>query len=385
MKTIAILGSTGSIGTSTLKVVRAFPDQFRVKLLAARGSREKLLEQAQEFQPDWISVHAEEDARWLTEQLQTNVTHVACGADGLTHLLTQIKVDLVISAIVGSAGLAPTMAAIKNGADIALANKESMVIAGDLMTRAAKEHGVAILPVDSEHNALHQCLRGEKHSEVKRLILTASGGPFRTFEGDMSSITPEQALKHPTWVMGPKITIDSATLMNKGLEVIEAHHLFGFGAAQIDVVVHPQSIIHSMIETVDGSYLAQLGKNDMVHPIIYAMSYPERWTSPFEGFDITQGLKLDFEKVDRSRFPCITLAYEALYMGGVAPAALNAANEIAVEAFLSHQIRFTDIPKIIQKGLEKFAHRKMGNLGDLIAFDVEVRDSVRQWTRVRHA
>jgi 1-deoxy-D-xylulose-5-phosphate reductoisomerase len=384
-RTLGILGSTGSIGCSTLKALRAFPERFRLRLLAARGKREALLEQACEFQPEWIVVQGENDAIWLEEHLRGGVTSVAWGEADLVRLIGELRLDLVVSAIVGAAGLLPTMAAIRSGARVALANKESMVIAGSHMRKAAKEHKSVILPVDSEHNAIHQCLRGERKGEVKRLILTASGGPFRTFKGDFSTITPEQALKHPTWVMGPKITIDSASLMNKGLEVIEAHHLFDFPSTRIAVVVHPQSIVHSLIETVDGSLKAQLSRNDMVHPILYALSHPERWPTPLETMDITEGLNLEFEKVDRQRFPCLTLAYEALAMGGTAPATLNASNEIAVEAFLAHQIGFMDIPKTISRALSRFAHRRAASIEDLFALDGEVRTNVRQWTGLRHA
>ncbi|MCA9778630.1 MAG: 1-deoxy-D-xylulose-5-phosphate reductoisomerase [Acidobacteria bacterium] len=369
VKVISILGSTGSIGQSTLKVVRAFPDRFKVKLLAANRQREKLLQQAMEFEPDWVYITRDFDAIWLKNQIGSKKIRVIQGPDQLDRVVRRLRVDVTVAAIVGAAGLRPAMAAMEAGSNLALANKEAMVVAGRLMNQLAQEKDVAIIPVDSEHNAIHQCLRGADHHEVKRLILTASGGPFREFEGDFSAITPQQALKHPTWDMGRKISIDSATLMNKGLEVIEAHYLFGFSPNQIDIVIHPQSIVHSMVEYIDNSYICQLGATDMVHPIQYALTYPERTRNPFPSFDITKGAHLDFYKVDRSKFPCSQLAYDALLMAGNAPAVLNAANEIAVEAFLEERIKFTDIHRVNAASLEKMAHRKAQTLDELIALD----------------
>jgi len=309
----------------------------------------------------------------LREELNDAQIEVVWGEAGLLKAIASVRADITISAIVGAAGLKPTMAAIDAGSDIGLANKEAMVVAGTFMKQAAEQRGAAILPVDSEHNALHQCLRGEKVEEVKRLILTASGGPFRTYQEDFQKITPKQALNHPTWDMGPKITIDSATMMNKGLEVIEAHHLFGFTANAIDIVVHPQSIVHSLIETHDGSYKAQLSKTDMCDPIQYALTWPERYPTPFESLDITKGLCLEFFPCEPERFPCIQLAYSALEMGHCAPAVLNAANEISVAAFLAESVRFTDIAIINGRCMEHLGHRHATCLEDLIQIDEETR------------
>lgn len=372
-KSVSVLGSTGSVGESTLKLIEAMPGNFEVVLLSAHKSKEKLLHQAKQHQPKVVVIHSEEDARYLRENLKDSHTEVMAGETALLQGLKETKADLVVSAIVGAAGLKPTMAAIQAGSDIGLANKESMVVAGAFMNEAAKHHGIKILPIDSEHNALHQCLRGEDFSEVKRLILTASGGPFRNYKGDFAAITPQQALNHPTWNMGPKITIDSATMMNKGLEVIEAHYLFDMPAEAIDIVVHPQSIVHSMIETVDGSYLCQLGKTDMCDPIQYALTFPKRLPHPFEGLDITKGLSLEFFPVNREAFPCIQLAYDALMQGGVAPTVLNAANEIAVAAFLQGHIRFTDIPRLNGKCMQVLGNSHASNLEDLLAMDKETR------------
>ena len=377
-KTVSILGATGSVGTSTLKVIDAFPDQFEVVLLAAHRSREKLLQQTLACHPKVVAITSSDDADWLRQRLRHTGTTVVQGQQELIHAIATYPAQLTISAIVGAAGLKPTMAAIESGSHLGLANKESMVIAGSFMNEAAKKANIEILPVDSEHNALHQCLRGEKRAEVKRLILTASGGPLRTFEGPFSSVTPEQALAHPTWDMGPKISIDSATMMNKGLEVIEAHHLFGFGAGQIDIVVHPQSTVHSMIETVDGSTICQLGRTDMCDPIQYALTWPHRYDCPFETLDITAGLTLEFFPVDKVRFPCIQLAYDALSMGQAAPAVLNAANEVAVQAFLDHKIGFTQIAAINKSCLENLGDTGAANLDDLLGADRETRQYAEQ-------
>ncbi|CAM2064622.1 1-deoxy-D-xylulose-5-phosphate reductoisomerase [Sulfidibacter corallicola] len=372
-KTIAILGSTGSVGRSTLKVIEAMPEGFEIVLLAANRSRDALLEQCLRWQPKVAAIGSETDAVWLRQRLDARATTVVQGERELCDAIAELEADLVVSAIVGAAGLKPTMRAIRAGSHIGLANKESMVVAGAFMSQAAAETGITLLPIDSEHNALHQCLRGERHEEVARLILTASGGPFRTYSGDMDAITPEQALKHPTWDMGPKISIDSATMMNKGLEVIEAHFLFDFAPEDIAIVVHPQSIVHSMIETVDGSYKCQLGRTDMCDPIQYALTWPERRPSPFEGLDITQGLELQFFPADRERFPCIQLAYDAAGGGPAAPTVLNAANEVAVASFLEHRIRFTDIPRINRACLDRLGHTKAANLDDLFAIDEQTR------------
>ena len=377
-KRISILGATGSVGTSTLRVIQAFPDHFDIALLAAQRSRQLLLEQARRFEPEMIAIGSREDAAWLSERLAGLKIQVLWGEQGLLEAVAAAGAHLTVSAIVGAAGLQPTLAAISAGSHIGLANKESMVVAGYLVNRAAHEAGVQLLPIDSEHNALHQCLRGERREEVKRLILTASGGPFRTYAGALEEITPEQALKHPTWEMGPKISIDSATMMNKGLEVIEAHHLFDFPPDQIDIVVHPQSVVHSMIETVDQSYKCQLGKTDMCDPILYALNYPRRLPNPFSGLDITQGLHLDFFPVDRERFPCVQLAYDALQAGTAAPAVLNAANEVAVAAFLERQINFAQIPAVNARGLAHLGHRRAETLEQILDLDREARVFARE-------
>ena len=377
-KKVTIFGSTGSVGRSSLKVIEAMPDQFELVMLVAHRSKGPLLEQALRFRPKVIAISAEEDARWLASRLEGSETRVIHGDAALLAAIGEHKVDLTISAMVGAAGLRPTLAAIRAGSHIGLANKETMVVAGAFMNRAAREAGIEILPIDSEHNALHQCLRGETHAEVKRLILTASGGPFRTYDQPFEEIKPEQALRHPTWDMGPKITIDSATMMNKGLEVIEAHHLFDMPHDRISIVVHPQSIVHSMIETVDGSYKCQLGRTDMCDPIQYALTWPKRVASPFEGFDITKGAHLDFYEADPVRFPCIRLAYEALRQEGTGPAVLNAANEISVAAFLDHRIRFTDIPRLNEHCLQKLGGAPADSLEQILAADQETRELARE-------
>lgn len=376
-KSISILGATGSVGESTLKLVEAMPGAFEIQLLSAHGNCQRLLEQAVKFRPKAIAITQETDAAFLRKQLSHTGIEVLAGTNALLEALSAFPAQMVVSAIVGAAGLKPTMAAIRAGSDIGLANKESMVVAGAFMNAAAKAHRVQILPIDSEHNALHQCLRGEKHHEVRRLILTASGGPFRTFKGDVSTITPAQALAHPTWQMGRKISIDSATMMNKGLEVIEAHYLFDFPENAIDIVVHPQSIVHSMIETIDGSYLCQLGKTDMCDPIQYALTYPDRRPHPFSGLDITKGMVLEFFPCDRQRFPCVQLAYDALKLGGIAPTVLNAANEISVQAFLEGAIGFGDIAKLNQDCLARFGSGNAANLDDLLAIDTDIRIKAR--------
>jgi 1-deoxy-D-xylulose-5-phosphate reductoisomerase len=348
MNSISILGSTGSIGCNTLKTVEHLRD-FRVVALAAGSNTDVFAEQIKQFQPELVAVKDDACAEDLLRKISTQTPKILTGEEGLIAVATHEKAETVVSATVGAVGFVPTLRAIEAGKRIALANKETLVMAGELMTQAAEKSGAEILPVDSEHNALHQCLRGESLAEVKRLILTASGGPFRTkTKEEIENATREEALNHPNWKMGEKITIDSATLMNKGLEVIEAHWLFGFGAEQISVIVHPQSVIHSMVELIDGSIIAQLGVTDMKHAIQYALTYPKRQKNCLEPLDFTQLSRLDFEPPDFEKFPCLRLAYDALRIGGTMPAVLNAANEIAVEAFLDNKIRLSDIPKIIE-------------------------------------
>lgn len=349
MKAISILGSTGSIGCNSLKVVD-FLGNFRVVALAAGRNMPKLAEQIANFRPQIVSCENEsciDELRTELRSLGIPEPEIVFGQDGLTAVATHSEAEIVISAAVGSVGFIPTLCAIEAGKRIALANKETLVMAGEVMTNAAARSGAEIIPVDSEHNAIHQCLRGEKSSEVKRLVLTASGGPFRTNTlAEIERATVKEALAHPNWSMGDKITIDSATLMNKGLEVIEARWLFGFEAHQISVVVHPQSVVHSMVEMVDGSVIAQMGVTDMKHPIQYALTYPDRQAGCLPPLDLTSIGTLTFEEPDVERFPCMGLAYEALNVGGTMPAVLNAANEVAVSAFLENKIRFSEIAKI---------------------------------------
>jgi len=375
MKRLAILGSTGSIGTSTLDVVARFPERFAITALAAGTNVERLAEQVRTFRPACVAVRDAGAAARLAALLGP-ACRVFHGRAGLIEVATWPDVDLVVSALVGAIGLAPTWAAIDGGRDVALANKETLVVAGEPITRRARETGATLLPVDSEHNALHQCLRGESIAEVRRLWLTASGGPFLRLPAvDLACVTVDQALAHPTWRMGRKVTIDSATLMNKGLEVIEARWLFGIEPARIRVVVHPTSVVHSLVEFVDGSFKAQLGVTDMRHPIQYALSWPTRWPTTLPPFDPVAAGPLVFEPPDRERFPCLDLAYRALEAGGAAPAALNAANEVAVAAFLEGRIRFSGIAPLVAETLERHAADPAVTLDDLERADARARDS----------
>jgi 1-deoxy-D-xylulose-5-phosphate reductoisomerase len=381
MRRIAILGSTGSIGCNTLRVVEALAGEFGVAALGAGSNVELLAEQIECHRPQVVSVLDEENAgRLLFELKRRNVTakpRIGFGIDGLSEVATCPGVETVIGALVGALGLLPTCRALELGRRVALANKETLVIAGELMTRVAERSGAELLPVDSEHNALHQCLNGVKRSELKRLILTASGGPFRSSDKEViENATPAQALKHPTWQMGAKITIDSATLMNKGLEVIEAHWLFKCSADEIDIVVHPQSVVHSMIELLDGSIIAQLGMNDMRHAIQYALTYPERRPSNLPGLDLTAMSKLEFFAPDTEKFPCVTNAYDALRRGGTMPAVLNAANEVAVAAFLDGKIKFGDIPRLIRAACEAHVPQTASILETVLAADEWAREWV---------
>jgi 1-deoxy-D-xylulose-5-phosphate reductoisomerase len=351
-KGIAILGSTGSIGCNTLRVIESLGgDRFRVVALAAGLNVEKLADQIAVHLPEVVSVETEAAAHELRSRLferNVDLPRIVIGEAGLVEVATHPQADCVVSATVGAVGFVPTLRALEAGKRVALANKETLVMAGELMTRAARKSGAELLPVDSEHNALHQCLRGEKRSEVRRIVLTASGGPFRTKnKAEIKEATVAEAMRHPTWSMGAKITIDSATLMNKGLEVIEAHWLFGFGPDEIGILVHPESVVHSMIEMVDGSVIAQMGITDMRHAIQYALTYPERHASELPPLDLAALSALHFEAPDLDRFPCISLAYRALNEGGTLPAAMNAANEEAVGAFIEERIGLTEIPHVI--------------------------------------
>ena len=378
MRSVSILGSTGSIGCNTLTVVEHLRD-FGVVALGAGRNMPKLAEQVERFRPELLSVEDQECAEELLAELhRKNVQppRIELGEAGLVAVATHEKAETVVSAAVGAVGFVPTLRAIEAGKRIALANKETLVMAGELMTEAAERSGAEILPVDSEHNAIHQCLRGERSSEVKRLILTASGGPFRTKTSEqIESATREEALNHPNWKMGDKITIDSATLMNKGLEVIEAKWLFGFDADQISVIVHPQSVVHSMVEMVDGSIIAQLGVTDMKHAIQYALTYPDRKPNCLPPLDLARMGSLTFEEPDLERFPCLRLAFEALKTGGTMPAVLNAANEVSVRAFLDGQITLNEIPRINQATMDRHEVAEVTNLESISSADKWARQT----------
>jgi len=377
-KGIAILGSTGSIGCNTLRVVESLgSEQFRVVALGAGQNVKALADQIARHLPELVSVETEEaahDLRALLFERDIDLPGIIVGESGLIEVATHPQADTVVSATVGAIGFVPTLRALEAGKRVALANKETLVMAGELMTRAARASGAELLPVDSEHNALHQCLRGEERSEVRRIILTASGGPFRTKTlTEMQESSVAEALRHPTWSMGAKITIDSATLMNKGLEVIEAHWLFGFLPDQIGIVVHPESVVHSMIELVDGSVIAQMGVTDMRHAIQYALTYPERYACELPPLDLTALSALHFEPPDLERFPCIALAYRALREGGTLPAAMNAANEEAVQAFIDERICLTDIPRVIEAVMDKHQTRPATELATVLEADASAR------------
>lgn len=372
-KRVVILGSTGSIGTSALKVARDIPDRMKVVGLAGGRNRDLLLQQAQEFQPKLIGVTEEEDAKWLRCHLPTSI-EVVCGEMGLVQLAELAEADLVLIAIVGTMGLRPALAAVQSGKDIAVASKEILVMAGQVVMSLAKTKKVKVLPVDSEHNAIFQCLEGRNPQEVRRIILTASGGPFlETPLEHFPTLTKAQALKHPTWVMGQKITIDSATLFNKGLEMIEARWLFDLPMEKVDVIVHPQSIIHSMVEFVDCSTLAQLSYSDMCFPIQYAVTYPERIKNSLAPLDFTKVRALTFEAPDEKRFPALGLAREAERVGGTMPAVLNAANEIAVQHFLEEKLSFPGIWQVVEKVMGKHSKVDSPDLEVIVAADQEAR------------
>lgn len=375
---IAILGSTGSIGCNTLRVIEALgSDRFRVVALGAGRNVGTLADQIARHLPELVSVETESAAHDLRAQLferNVDLPRIVIGESGLVEVATHPQADTIVSATVGAVGFVPTLRALEAGKRVALANKETLVMAGELMTRAARASGAELLPVDSEHNALHQCLRGEKCHEVRRIVLTASGGPFRTKnKSQMREASVSDALRHPTWSMGDKITIDSATLMNKGLEVIEAHWLFGFEADQIGIVVHPESVVHSMIELVDGSVIAQMGVTDMRHAIQYALTYPERHSCELPPLDLAGLATLHFEAPDPDRFPCIGLAYRALREGGTLPAVLNAANEEAVKAFIEEHICLTDIPRVIELVMDQHKTQPALDLETILNTDREAR------------
>lgn len=377
-KRIAILGSTGSIGRQALEVVAEFPDRFTVVALAAGSNLDCLAKQAEKYEVKHLAV----GDPLLFQDLQAKVAgrdiKVYSGIEGLTQISTLPEVDLVLTAVVGSVGIKPTLAAIEAGKQIALANKETLVAAGPIIMAAAAKHGVRIIPVDSEHSAIFQCLEGKDPAQVERLVITASGGPFRTFTPEqLEQVTLEQALKHPNWQMGGKITIDSATMFNKGLEIIEAHWLFGTAFEHITAVIHPESIVHSLVEFKDGSFLAQLGRCDMRLPIQLALSYPERWTNSFPKFNFDHRQTLNFEPVNRELFPAIELAYAAGRTGGSLPVVLNAANEAAVDAFLARKISFTRIVRIVSEVMDLHQQESFSRQPDL-----EEIMAVDQWARL---
>jgi len=376
---LALLGSTGSIGTQALEVIAAQPERFSVEILAANNNADLLIRQALQFKPNAVVIGDKNKYAQVKEALLPHDIKVWAGEEALAQAVELESVDMVLAAIVGYAGLRSTLAAIKAGKQIALANKETLVVAGDLVTQLAKEKGVNLYPVDSEHSAIFQCLAGEFHNPVEKIYLTASGGPFRGKKrAELEKATKQQALKHPNWDMGAKITIDSATLMNKGLEVIEAKWLFNLRPEQIDVIVHPQSIIHSIVQFGDGSMKAQMGLPDMRLPIQYALAYPQRLRADFERFNFLDYPSLSFEPADTETFRCLPLAYEALRRGGNAACAMNAANEVAVDAFLKDQIGFLRIAEVIEASMQKASFIAKPGYEDYVATDTEARKIARE-------
>lgn len=372
-KELTLLGATGSIGVNAANVVRSFPESFRLKYLSAQSQSEVLIRQALEFKPQAVAIGDENKFGDVQDALPG--VEVLAGREGLLELASRDDVDTCLNAIVGSAGMEPTINAINAGVDVALSNKESLVMAGDLINTLLKDKGVKLFPVDSEHSAIWQCLVGEDMQDVKRLLVTGSGGPFRTVaKADFSYITVEQALAHPNWAMGRKITIDSATMMNKGLEVIEAYWLFDLPVEKIDIVIHPQSIIHSMVEFVDGSVKAQLGLPDMKIPIQYALTYPKHFPQAWEQLDLAEIGTLTFEKPDLDKFVCIRLAYDALKTGGSMPVVLNVANEVAVHRFLDGDIAFTSIPELIEDAMNAHEFIEHPDLNDILALEAWTKD-----------
>lgn len=386
MKGVALLGSTGSIGVNVCEVVRQFPEHYRLVALAAGSNVELLASQIQEFKPDLVSIGSEQAADELRKRLSSSTeTKIVVGNSGNVEVAAHPDADITISSIVGAAGLMPTLAAIRGGKDIGLANKETLVMAGRIVMAEVEKYKVKMLPVDSEHSAIFQALEAGRRDDVRKIILTASGGPFRgRNKDDLARVTKEQALNHPNWSMGRKISIDSATLMNKGLEVIEARWLFGLPAEHIEVVVHPQSIIHSLVEFVDGSVVAQLGIPDMRIPIGYALSYPERLPLNLPRLSLAQCANLEFHDPDYDCFPALRLAFSALQQGGVMPAVLNAANEIAVEAFLDSQIDFLEIAETVEQTMSIIKSGSEENLDDILAADSDARRTAREIIQKTH-
>ncbi len=371
---VAILGSTGSIGTQAISVIKEHRDKFEVEVLSANSNVDLLIQQALELKPNVVVIGEEKYYQQLKDSLWPHGIKVYCGSKALEEVVQMDTIDIVLTAMVGYAGLLPTISAIEAGKTIALANKETLVVAGELVTELAKTKGANIYPVDSEHSAIFQCLAGEFHNPIEKIILTASGGPFRgKTKEDLATVTLAQALKHPNWTMGAKITIDSATLMNKGLEVIEAKWLFGLRADQIEVIVHPQSIVHSLVQFTDGSIKAQLGLPDMKLPIQYALGYPQRLNNDFPRFDFTKYPNLTFEKPDTTAFTCLQLAFDAMAKGGNQACVMNAANEIVVDAFLKEKIRFLEIPELVENCMAKIHFIAKPTINDYIQTDTETR------------
>jgi 1-deoxy-D-xylulose-5-phosphate reductoisomerase len=377
MKKVLVLGSTGSIGVNTLNVIRNFPDRFKITALTVNSNTELLIEQVNEFKPELVVITDDSVSNELKKHIPANCT-ILSGADGLVKAASDTDYDILVGAMVGFAGLSPTIEAIKRGKRIALANKETLVVAGEIVIKYCNDFGAEIIPVDSEHSAIYQCLMGENKDDVEKLILTASGGPFLNKDKSFfDKATVDEALNHPNWKMGNKVTIDSATMINKGLEVIEAHWLFGLPTEKIDVVIHPQSIVHSMVQFKDGSIKAQMGLPDMKLPIQYALSFPDRLENDFPRTDFLALETLNFYKPDFNKFESLKLAFEALETGGTAPCILNAANEVAVEKFLNRQIKFSHITMLIQKALEKIGNHQSPDLDTIFECDRATREFVR--------
>ncbi|MEA2659096.1 MAG: 1-deoxy-D-xylulose-5-phosphate reductoisomerase [Candidatus Binatota bacterium] len=375
MRTIALLGSTGSIGVSTLALVREFPDRFRVHGMVAGRNLKLLAQQIKEFRPRCVSIQQESDVALLRKLLGRIKVEILCGEAGASAIATATEVDVVLAAIVGGAGLMPTLRGVLAGKEIALANKEALVMAGEILVESARTKGVRLLPVDSEHSAIFQCLQGNERGEVDKIILTASGGPFLHSRLDrLGNVTVDQALKHPNWKMGQKITIDSATMMNKGLEVIEARWEFDMAPEHIEVVIHPQSVVHSMVRYQDGAIMAQLGIADMRIPIAYALSFPHRLKGSWRPLDLTEHGELNFLPVEKRRYPALALAYGALKTGGTMPVVLNGANEVAVAAFLARRIGFREIHRIIDRTMQRHTNRRAQEVGEIIEIDRWARE-----------
>ena len=379
MKKLSILGSTGSIGVNTLEIIAKYPDRFQVVALAGGDNLPKMEEQILQFHPNLVSVRQSEAARVLQERLGGNSVRVLSGTDGLIAAASHAEAQMVVSALSGSIGLLPTLAAIRAGKTLAIANKESLVMAGEILLEEARAKGIQILPIDSEHSAIFQATAGHRKEDIKKIILTASGGPFLfTPPEQLKEVTPEQALKHPQWRMGKKVTIDSASLMNKGLEVVEAHWLFGVSPSQIEVYIHPQSIVHSMVEYKDGAVVAQMAVPDMRGPIAYALSYPERLELDLPSLDLSAMETLSFCPVEQERFPALGLAYQALAQGETMPTVLNAANEIAVDAFLQRRLGFLEIPRVIQKTMERHHPADPKSLENILRADAWAREEAQK-------